>query len=75
MLLMQVLEIEKFVKKYTEAYIFGNDKDLNVFLNCKLNEEDVEFLLLDIDESLPHGINFSHIYDNGDLKVTFKEMI
>lgn len=75
MFLMILDTIEKCVKKYTEAYNFGNSSDLNVELIAHLNEEDKECLLHDIDLNLPYGLNFSHIYENGKLKVTFKELI
>ena len=67
--------IEQHVKKYTEAYRFGNNPNLDVELIANINEEDKECLLNDIDLNLPYGLNFSHTYENGKLKVTFKELI
>ena len=65
--------IEKIVKRYTESYVFGNDKDLNVELRCYLDDEDKEWLLSDIDYELKDLVNFSHeYYDNGLLRITFK---
>ena len=76
MFLMILDSIEKCVKKYTEAYRFGNNPNsFNVELIANINDEDKECLLNDIDLNLPYGLNFSHIYKNGKLKVTFKELI
>lgn len=75
MFLMILDSIENCVKKYTEAYRFGNNTNLNVELIANINDEDKECLLNDIDLNLPYGLNFSHIYENGKLKVTFKELI
>lgn len=75
MFLMILDTIEKYVKKYTEAYRFGNNPNLDVELIANINEEDKECLLNDIDLNLPYGLNFSHTYENGKLKVTFKELI
>ena len=75
MFLMILDSIEQCVKKYTEAYRFGNNPNLDVELIANINDEDKEYLLSDIDLNLPYGLNFSHIYENGKLKVTFKELI
>ena len=71
MLLMILDNIEQCVRKYTEAYRFGNNFDLDIVLIANLNEESKECLLNDIDMNLPYGINFSHEYKNGKLEVTF----
>lgn len=75
MFLMILDSIEQCVKKYTSAYRFGNNQDLDVELIANINDENKECLLNDIDLNLPYGLNFSHIYENGKLKVTFKELI
>ena len=75
MFLMILDTIESHVEKYTEAYRFGNNPNLDVELIANINEEDKECLLNDIDLNLPYGLNFSHVYENGKLKVTFKELI
>lgn len=75
MLLSIIMDIENKVKKYTEAYRFGNDHDLNVCLWCSIDEEDKEHLLDLIDRSLPYGTNFEHTYnERGILTVTFKTL-
>lgn len=75
MFLIILDSIEQCVKKYTEAYRFGNNPNLDVELIANINDNDKECLLNDIDLNLPYGLNFSHIYENGKLKITFKELI
>ena len=73
MLLFILNTIEKLVKKYTEAYVFTNRApDLAVQLTARINEEDKECLLNDIDYELKDYINFSHEYENGKLVIMFK---
>lgn len=65
--------IERLVKKYTEAYVFTNRApDLAVQLTARINEEDKENLLNDIDYELRDYVNFSHEYENGKLQIIFK---
>lgn len=76
MFLMILDSIKSCVKKYTKAYMFGNNpKNFNVELIANINDEDKECLLNDIDMHLPYGLNFSHTYENGRLKIIFKELI
>ena len=55
--------------------MFGNNPNLDVELIANIKEEDKVYLLSDIDMHLPYGLNFNYIYENGRLKVTFKELI
>ena len=62
--------IDEIVKKYTEAYaIFNRPEDLSVGLQAHVGEEDKEFILNELDCVLPYGLNFSHTYENGKLKI------
>lgn len=75
MLLITLNSIEDCVKKYAKGYALVNRApDLAIGLNCSVNEEDKEMLLNDLDTILPYGLYFTHEYENGHLKLTFKEM-
>lgn len=76
MMLFIIESIEKEIKKYTEGYALQNRApDLAIGFICHINEEDKECLLSDIDKVLPYGMTFSHIYENGKLDLTIKELI
>ena len=67
--------IDSIVKKYTDGYMLGNrSPDLAVILTALVNDEEKEYILNDLDKELPYGLYFSHEYENGKLKIVFKEV-
>lgn len=70
-----MLQIKEKLDKYSSGYAIGNDVDtLNVFISAHLNEENKELFLNELDLILPLGLIFTHKYENGKLKVIFKEV-
>jgi len=70
-----MLQIQEKLDKYSSGYAIGNDVDtLNVFISAHLNEENKELFLNELDLILPFGLIFTHEYENGKLKVIFKEV-
>lgn len=70
-----MLQIEEKLNKYSSEYEIGNDiETLNVFISTHLNEENKELFLNELDLILPLGLIFTHEYENGRLKVIFKEV-
>lgn len=70
-----MLQIKEKLDKYSSGYAIGNDVDtLNVFISAHLNEENKELFLNELDLILPFGLIFTHEYENGKLKVIFKEV-
>lgn len=68
-------QIKEKLDKYSSGYAIGNDVDtLNVFISAHLNEENKELFLNELDLILPLGLIFTHEYENGKLKVIFKEV-
>lgn len=70
-----MLQIKEKLDKYSSGYAIGNDVDtLNVFISAHLNEENKELFLNELDLILPLSLIFTHEYENGKLKVIFKEV-
>lgn len=70
-----MLQIEEKLNKYSSEYEIGNDVEtLNVFISAHLSEENKELFLNELDLILPLGLIFTHEYENGKLKVIFKEV-
>ena len=70
-----LMKIKDKLEKYTKKYRFGNNVgSLNFFITAHLEEEKKELLLNDLDKMLPLGLFFSHQYENGRLKIIFKEV-
>lgn len=70
-----MLQIEEKLNKYSSEYEIGNDiETLNVLILAHLNEENKELFLNELDLILPLGLIFTHEYENGRLKVIFKEV-
>lgn len=70
-----ISQIKEKLDKYSSGYAIGNDVDtLNVFISAHLNEENKELFLNELDLILPLGLIFTHEYENGKLKVIFKEV-
>lgn len=69
-----MLQIEEKLNKYSSEYEIKNVEALNVFISTHLNEENKELFLNELDLILPLGLIFSHEYENGRLKVIFKEV-
>lgn len=70
-------KLDDVVKSYTSSYIFGNNAEnlcLELIADIK-SDEHKELLLNEFDLILPQGIIFPHEYENGKLKVLFKELI
>lgn len=68
-------QIKEKLDKYSSGYAIGNDVNtLNVFISAHLNEENKELFLNELDLILPLGLIFTHEYENGKLKVIFKEV-
>ena len=69
-----MLQIEEKLNKYSSVYEIKNVEALNVFISAHLNEENKELFLNELDLILPLGLIFTHEYENGKLKVIFKEV-
>jgi hypothetical protein len=74
MMLQEFWKIDNIIKNYTEAYMIGNGTDLSVQLIAHVSEDDKERILNDLDLTLPYGLIFNHEYENGKLKINFKEV-
>jgi len=66
--------IEDIVDKYADDYRFINDHELNVVCQIDTDKERIEFILAEIDEVLPAGIIFSHVYMADEYEITFKKI-
>ena len=72
---MTMIKIDEKIRKYSEAFMIGNEvKTLSVFLKAHIDEESKELFLNDLDSILPYGTIFSHEYENGVLNIIFKEV-
>lgn len=69
-----MLQIEGKLNKYSSEYEIKNVEALNVSISAHLNEENKELFLNELDLILPLGLIFTHEYENGKLKVIFKEV-
>lgn len=70
-----MLQIEEKLNKYSSVYEIGNDVEtLNIFISAHLSEENKELFLNELDLILPLGLIFTHEYENGRLKIIFKEV-
>ena len=69
-----MLQIEEKLNKYSSEYEIKNVEALNIFISAHLNEENKELFLNELDLILPLGLIFTHEYENGRLKVIFKEI-
>ena len=69
-----MLQIEEKLNKYSSVYEIKNVEALNVFISAHLNEENKELFLNELDLILPLDLIFTHEYENGKLKVIFKEV-
>lgn len=69
-----MLQIEGKLNKYSSEYEIENVEALNVSISAHLNEENKELFLNELDLILPLGLIFTHEYENGRLKVIFKEV-
>ena len=69
-----MLQIEEKLNKYSSEYEIENIEALNVSISAHLHEENKELFLNELDLILPLGLIFSHEYENGRLKVIFKEV-
>lgn len=69
-----MLQIEEKLNKYSSEYEIENIEALNVSISVHLNEENKELFLNELDLILQLGLIFSHEYENGRLKVIFKEV-
>lgn len=69
-----MLQIEEKLNKYSSVYEIKNVEALNVFISAHLDEENKELFLNELDLILPLGLIFTHEYENGKLKVIFKEV-
>lgn len=69
-----MLQIEEKLNKYSSEYEIENIEALNVSISTHLNEENKELFLNELDLILPLGLIFTHEYENGKLKVIFKEV-
>ena len=69
-----MLQIEEKLNKYSSEYEIENIEALNVSISAHLNEENKELFLNELDLILPLDLIFSHEYENGRLKVIFKEV-
>lgn len=75
MQLNTIINIENTLRMYVDKYEIGNDfETLDVFISAHLNEENKELFLNRLDLILPLGLIFTHEYENGKLKVIFKEV-
>ena len=70
-------KLDAKVKEYTSSYTFSNSSEnLNVQLIADIKSDEYkECLLNEFDLILPQHIIFPHEYENGKLKVLFKELI
>lgn len=69
-----MLQIEEKLNKYSSEYEIENIEALNVSISAHLSEENKELFLNELDLTLPLGLVFTHEYENGRLKVIFKEV-
>lgn len=69
-----MLQIEGKLNKYSSEYEIENVEALNVSISAHLNEENKELFLNELDLILPLGLIFTHEYENGRLKIIFKEV-
>lgn len=71
-----MMDVDEVLRKYTGAYAFFNDKELNLALMANVSDTEKELILNDLDMLLPLGIIFNHEYnnENGKLNITFKEI-
>lgn len=69
-----MLQIEEKLNKYSSEYEIKNVEALNVFISAHLFEENKELFLNELDLILPLGLIFTHEYENGRLKIIFKEV-
>ncbi len=69
-----MLQIEGKLNKYSSEYEIENVEALNASISAHLNEENKELFLNELDLILPLGLIFTHEYENGRLKVIFKEV-
>lgn len=69
-----MLQIEGKLNKYSSEYEIENVETLNVSISAHLDEENKELFLNELDLILPLGLIFTHEYENGRLKVIFKEV-
>lgn len=69
-----MLQTEEKLNKYSSEYEIENVEALNVFISAHLDEENKELFLNELDLILPLGLIFTHEYENGRLKVIFKEV-
>lgn len=68
--------IDDIFRKYTGAFGVTNEfRTLNPTIIAHVSDSEKECILNDLDIKLPYGVNFSHSYENGRLKVIFKELI
>ena len=74
MMLKIMKSIENVVEKYAKDYRFINDHELNVVCQIEADEENIECMLAEIDEKLPIGIVFSHVFADNECEITFKEV-
>lgn len=67
--------IEEKVKEFTEAYCFGNDKNLNVILDCMMSDEQFDIMENEIERLLPLNIfTTREEVSAGHFILTFKEV-
>lgn len=71
-----MMDVDEVLRKYTGAYAFFNDNELNLALMANVSDTEKELILNDLDMLLPLGIIFNHKYnnENGKLNITFKEI-
>ena len=69
-----MLQIEEKLNKYSSEYEIENVEALNVSISAHLCEENKELFLNELDLILPLGLIFTHEYENGKLKIIFKEV-
>lgn len=67
-------KIHDVLNKHTGAFVIGNDVDtLSLCAIAYISDTEKEVILMDLDKILPMGLVFSHEYENGKLKILFKE--
>lgn len=74
MMLIIMKAIENIVDEYADDYRFINDHEFNVVCQIDTDEERMEIILAEIDEVLPAGIIFSHVYMADEYEITFKKI-
>lgn len=75
MMLSTLTIIEEKVKEFTEAYCFGNDKNLNVVLDCMMSDEQFDIMENEIERLLPMNIfTTRQEVSLGHFILTFKEV-